>query len=186
VKRALVAAALILAGCGSSSSSPTSAASSTAVSTSSTPAPAHLAAGFHMTSPAFRAGHAIPRAYTCDGPDTQLPLHWTGVPAGAKELVLVMRDPDAPGGPFVHWALAGIPPSATGVPAGGVIPGRNSFGSLSYRGPCPPPGDKPHHYVLTLNALATPSGLHAGFNPDELRSRTLAIATLIGTYARAR
>jgi Raf kinase inhibitor-like YbhB/YbcL family protein len=177
VKRALAAAALILAGCGGGSSSSTTTQSTTNIT---------LANGFHLSSPAFRSGGAIPSSYTCDGHDTSLPLRWTGVPPATTELVLVMRDPDAPGGSFVHWAVAGIPPSATSVPSSGVTLGRNSFGSLGYRGPCPPRGARPHHYVLTLDALATPSGLHAGFNPDQLQSRTLAIATLIGTYARSR
>jgi Raf kinase inhibitor-like YbhB/YbcL family protein len=183
VKRALVAATLILAGCGGSSSSSPSSSTVTSAATTSSSA-ITLAAGFHLSSSGFRPSAPIPRVYTCDGRDTPLPLHWTGVPAGAKELVLVMRDPDAPAGPFVHWAVAGIPPSATSVPARGVTLGRNSFGSLGYRGPCPPAGSKAHHYVLTLSALATPSGFHAGFNPDELQSRALGIASLIGTYAR--
>jgi Raf kinase inhibitor-like YbhB/YbcL family protein len=109
------------------------------------------------------------------------------VPKGAKELVLVMRDPDAPGGDFIHWAVAGIPPATTGFPAGGVpglvAPGQNSFGSLGYRGPCPPKGNA-HHYVITLSALAAPSGLKPGFTADQLHTQALGIATLIGTYAR--
>ncbi len=163
-------------------------------STTTTPPPPgvtpgqHLAAGFHLTSPAFRPGGPIPRAYTCDGRQTSLPLRWSGVPHAAKELVLVMRDPDAPAGPFIHWAVAAISTTGSGFPAGGVsghvILGRNSFGSNGYGGPCPPKGSPAHHYVLTLSALASPSGLRTGFNPDELRARALAIATLIGTYAR--
>jgi Raf kinase inhibitor-like YbhB/YbcL family protein len=147
-----------------------------------------LVGSLRLVSPAFKAGGAIPRAYTCDGSDTSLPLRIAGVPRGTVELVLVMRDPDAPSGNFIHWALAGINPSTTAFPAGGVpslvAPGRNSFGTLGYRGPCPPAGDKPHHYVLTLIALSAPSGLRAGFNPDQLRTGALAIATLIGTYRR--
>ena len=147
-----------------------------------------LAAGFHLTSPAFRPGRPIPTVYTCDGRQSSLPVDWTGVPRGTKELVLVMRDPDAPGGTLTHWAVAGIPPTATGFPTGSarshVIQGRNSFGALSYAGPCPPVGAKAHHYVLTLSALAAPSGLRSGFNPDELQTQALGIATLIGTYAR--
>jgi Raf kinase inhibitor-like YbhB/YbcL family protein len=204
VRRGLIALALLLAGCGGGSSSSTSApqaksastASSAATSTASTTATTttkppsgvtpgqHLAAGFHLTSPAFRPGRAIPRAYTCDGRGTSLPLHWTGVPKAARELVLVMRDPDAPGAPFVHWALAGISPTTTRVPAAHVVLGRNSFGANAYGGPCPPTGSPAHHYVLTLTALASPSGLRTGFSPDRLRARALAIATLIGTYAR--
>jgi len=147
-----------------------------------------LASGFHLSSPAFAPGGPIPRVYTCDGKQSSLPLRWTGVPRGAKELVLVMRDPDAPGGTLTHWAIAGISPSSSGFTAGGVsghvIPGRNSFGALGYAGPCPPASATAHHYVLTLSALDAPSGLKPGFNPDQLQSQALGIATLIGTYAR--
>jgi Raf kinase inhibitor-like YbhB/YbcL family protein len=166
-----------VAGCGASHSA-----------TSSPPAPAvQLAGSLRLNSPAFGQNGSIPRIFTCDGGDVSPPLRWTGVPAGARELVLVMRDPDAPGGGFIHWALAGIPPGArafreAGV-SGHVIPGRNSFGGLGYRGPCPP-GGKAHHYVLTLSALSAPSGLRSGWTTEQLRVGAVAIATLVGTYAR--
>ena len=177
---ALSAALLTLGACGSTKR------------TTSTVAPyephaVHLAGSLRLTSSAFRPNGAIPRLYTCNGRNTSLPLSWTGVPAGTKELVLVMRDPDAPSGNFVHWALAGIRPMPGMFSAGGVsglvVPGRNSFGSLGYRGPCPPPG-RAHHYVLTLTALPARSGLRPGFDPEQLRVGALAIATLIGTYGR--
>jgi Raf kinase inhibitor-like YbhB/YbcL family protein len=137
----------------------------------------------HITSQAFKDNGVIPRQYTCDSTDSQVPLRWSGVPSGTRELVLVIRDPDAKRGPFVHWAVAGIPPTASEIPES-AIEGRNSFGSLGYRGPCPPKGDRPHHYVITLDALRTPSGLKTGFSADQLRTPTSAIATLTGTYAR--
>lgn len=211
-------AALVLAGCGGSSSSassttsPTtpastapgsSTSSATRSSTSTTgggaltttvPRPAGVAPGrplsasLRLSSPAFSPGAPIPASYTCDGQDLSLPLQWTGVPAGTRELVLVMRDPDAATPDFVHWALAGLAPAAGGFPAGGVgghvIPGRNSFGALGYQGPCPPHGARAHHYVLTLLAIGAPSGLAAGFSADQLHTAALAIATLVGTYAR--
>lgn len=106
---------------------------------------------------------------------------------GTKELVLIMRDPDAPGGSFVHWAVAGIDPTTMGFGAGGVsgmvIPGRNSSGTLGYKGPCPPSGP-PHRYVITLSALGSASGLRPGFSPDQLQPSALGIATLVGTYGR--
>ncbi len=214
---AAAAAAGLIAGCGSSSSSSSitsrstqSAASSAALtpstSSSTTSSPgsssisttssttstfsttASLARGFRLTSSAFAAGGQFPSNYTCDGSDLSPPLQISGVPPGTKELVLVMRDPDAPTGNFVHWALAGIPASTTSLPSGGVpglvTPGRNSFGTLGYRGPCPPTGAKAHHYVLTLSALPAPSGLGSGFSADQLQSAAIGIATLIGTYAR--
>ena len=207
-----VAAAVALAGCGGGSSSTSvtgslgtgapastaatglsssSTASDTAASTATTSSsgaaqkPAVLASSqIKLTSPAFAAGGAIPKAYTCDGADTPLPLRWSGVPIATRELVVVMRDPDAPGGDFVHWAVAGIQPAATGLPASGTIDGRNSFGNIGYGGPCPPRGEKPHHYVITLSALAGPSRLRTGFSADQLRTAALGLGVLTGTYAR--
>jgi Raf kinase inhibitor-like YbhB/YbcL family protein len=174
-----VAAVAALASCGGSQSQ------SPSRSTSSGPPPVRLVGSLRLTTPAFSAGAAIPRAYTCEGRDISIPLRISGVPRGTRELVLVMRDPDAPRGDFVHWALAGIPPSTTSLAAGAVpglvVPGRNSYGALGYRGPCPPPG-RAHHYVLTLSALSAPSGLRPGFSADQLRTPAVAIATLIGTY----
>jgi len=140
-----------------------------------------------LSSPAFAAGGPIPRRYTCDGGDVSLPLRWSGVPQGTQELVVVMRDSDAAGGAFLHWALAGIPPM-TGALAAGSVPagataGRNSFGTVGYRGPCPPPGGA-HHYLITLSALAARSGLMSGFSAGQLQSRPVASGTLTGIYAR--
>lgn len=118
------------------------------------------------------------------------PLHATGLPSATKEVVVIMRDPDAPGGNFIHWAFAGLhpargslalPPGAT--PAGTIL-GRNSFGSLGYRGPCPPSGG-PHHYVITAYALGQASRLHIGFSADDVSGLpVLAQGTLTGLYAR--
>jgi Raf kinase inhibitor-like YbhB/YbcL family protein len=162
---ALVATAVV-AGCGGSGSRTTE---------SSQPSgPAASGAAIRLTSPAFSAGGAIPRRYTCDGRDFSPPLRWSGVPAAARSLDLQMRDPDAPGGNFIHWMVTGIPPTLHGlaprrVPPG-AVQGRNSFGSAGYRGPCPPPGDPAHHYVITVTALAG--------------TTVLATGTLTATYAR--
>lgn len=141
-----------------------------------------------VSSPAFANGKPIPARYTCIGADVSPPLRWSGVPAGTRELALVMLDPDAVGGPFTHWALAGIPPTDRGLPAHlglvGAVPGRNDFGKLLYRGPCPPPG-KPHHYLIELLALRTPSGLTPGFQISALkRLRPLAGGVLVGAFGR--
>jgi Raf kinase inhibitor-like YbhB/YbcL family protein len=173
-------------------SAPSSTTTTTSASPATTPSPSGGAgltgSGFALSSPAFAAGGSIPSQYTCDGEDVSPPLQWSGVPAGTKELVLVIRDPGAARGTFVHWALAGIRPSTTGFPAGGVVgqvvPGRNSFGKLGYGGPCPPAGDQPHHYVFTLSALANPSGLSSGFSAEQLNGQALGTATLVGTYGR--
>ncbi len=179
---AALGTAIVIAACGGGGSS-SSTAGVTATSTAATNS------AFHLTSTAFAPGRPIPRAYTCDGADVSLPLRWSGVPHGTKELVLVMRDPDAPGGNFIHWAVAGIAPGTSGVAAGRApalgTAGRNSYGTLGYRGPCPPAGPA-HHYVISLTALASPSGLGAGFEAAEFKlSRpALGVAMLTGTFGR--
>jgi Raf kinase inhibitor-like YbhB/YbcL family protein len=158
----------------------TATASRTTATTPAPAPPATLAKNFRLTSPAFKPGGAIPRQYTCDGAGAPIPLAWSGVPKSAKELVLMMRDPDAPSGDFIHWAVAGINPRSN-TPTG--VNGRNSEGRAGYAAPCPPPG-RPHHYVITLSALSGPSKLKPGFAPDQLRTAAVGIATLVGTYAR--
>jgi Raf kinase inhibitor-like YbhB/YbcL family protein len=146
---------------------------------------------FTLTATAFAAGGSIPREYSCDGADVSPALAWTGVPTGAKALVLVVDDPDA--GNFLHWSVLDLPGADGGLPRG-VSPaadppqqGRNAFGRTGWGGPCPPSGT--HHYRFTLTAIAAPLGL-AG-HPDGstvraalARATALGGATLIGTYRR--
>lgn len=116
-----------------------------------------------LASPAFPPGGAIPAEYTCSGADISPPLTWSGVPAGAKSLVLVVEDPDAPSGTFRHWAVFDIPARAHELaagyranrPAGALRQARNDFGGLGYGGPCPPPGPA-HHYQFRLLAIGRP------------------------------
>jgi Raf kinase inhibitor-like YbhB/YbcL family protein len=169
------AVAIVISGCGGSSQSSTSA-----------PPKRQLS----VSSPAFTADGTLPRRYTCDGQDVSPPLRWSGVPPGTRALALVMRDPDAPGGNFIHWAIADVHPRsgslslAAGATPAGVVLGRNSFGSLGYRGPCPPSG-APHHYVITVDALGQSSGLRKGFSASDVDGLTvLGQATLTGLYAR--
>ena len=144
-----------------------------------------------LTSPNFEEGDPIPRVHTCDGDDMPPELHWSGVPSGVVELALTCEDPDAPGGTFVHWVAWSIDPSSGRLPAdgdGGVRQGRNGFGNNGFGGPCPPPGDAPHHYEFTLYALDQSIDLEPGTKIEELRSaidgRVRATATLMGTYER--
>jgi Raf kinase inhibitor-like YbhB/YbcL family protein len=169
-------AVLIASGCGSSSRP-------TTTSTS-------VRAAIAVTSGGFQPGAPIPRVYTCDGRDVSPALRAVGLPAAAKEVVVVMRDPDAPGGDFIHWGVAGVKPAhgsitlpVAATPPGAVM-GRNSFGSLGYRGPCPPSGPA-HHYVITVYALGQPSGLKHGFTAGDVSALPiLAQGTLTGTYTR--
>src|SRR5438128_1564654 len=118
---ALTAALLALAGCDGGNET---------VSTPPPKAPATIT----LLSPAFKAGGELPRQYTCDGPGVTPALTWFSVPRKAKELVLLIEDPDAPGGTFLHWSVWGIPGNASGlqqgVPTGGLQQGTNGFGNV--------------------------------------------------------
>jgi Raf kinase inhibitor-like YbhB/YbcL family protein len=122
-----------------------------------------------LTSDAFADGGTIPDRYTCDGDDVPPGLRWDGVPTGARALALVMEDPDAPDGTFVHWTVLDIPPDAVTLPRE-ATEGTNSFGDRGYGGPCPPEDDEPHRYVFLIYALEAPLGLEAGAQPDEVRA----------------
>jgi Raf kinase inhibitor-like YbhB/YbcL family protein len=145
-----------------------------------------------LTSPAFGENDTIPTEFTCDGEEVSPPLEWSDVPSDAKELALLVTDPDAPGGDFVHWTVYGIDPAlrATTVDA---VPergkeGENGTGKAGYAGPCPPEGDDSHRYVFALYALEESSGLAAGASPQEVRSAlnrsAIALGQLIGKYER--
>jgi Raf kinase inhibitor-like YbhB/YbcL family protein len=145
-------------------------------------------ASIRLFSPAFANGTRIPTKYTCAGQDVSPPLRWSGVPEKAKSIALLMIDLNAPGGPFTHWALAGIPPTTQGLDAGqvpaGVVAGRNGFGKTGYGGPCPPAG-KPHHYVIELFALPGRPSVSQGFASGALApQRPVAAGVLRGTYSR--
>jgi len=145
-----------------------------------------------LTSPAFAPGATIPRRFTCSGEGTSPPLAWKGVPAEARSLALLMEDPDAPGGTFVHWTLFDVAPDtgqlrAGGQPAGART-GENSFGDRGYGGPCPPEGDAPHRYRFVLYALRDKLGLDAGASPQDVRAaigeRAIARGQLTGRFGR--
>ncbi len=149
-----------------------------------------------LSSPAFRAGQAIPIQFTCDSRDISPPLAWQGVAEGARSLALICDDPDAPAGTWVHWVLFNLPANTTALEAGlaatgtlpdGALQGRNDFRHLGYGGPCPPPG-RMHHYVFRLYALDAEMKLPAGATKAELlramKSHILAQAELVGTYQR--
>lgn len=145
----------------------------------------------HLYSPAFSDHALIPSQYAHQNGDLSVPLAWSDVPEETAELTLTCEDPDAPGGGFVHWLLAGIPPHEGGLEAGRqparAVAGRNSFGGDAYAGPHPPVGDEPHRYFFRLYALPEPSGLRPGFTAQQLEphlAKALAKATLVGTFGR--
>ena len=145
-----------------------------------------------LRSPAFTDHTAIPARLAKDGQDVSPALEWSGVPDGAAELVLVCEDPDAPGGTFVHWVLAGLTPSLTGLAEGevpdGAVEGANDYGGTGYGGPQPPEGDPAHRYFFRLYAVTEPLGVAPGASASDVRrgmeGKELAQGTLVGTYQR--
>jgi hypothetical protein len=148
-----------------------------------------------LKSTAFKNGENIPQIYTCDGQNISPPLSWSGVPPGTKELALIVEDPDAPSGLFIHWVLHGLRPDTTAFPeklpkketANGVRQGRNNFGKVGYDGPCPPKGPA-HRYFFYLFALDKALDPRPGPTRGELlnaiEGHELARAELMGLYKR--
>jgi Raf kinase inhibitor-like YbhB/YbcL family protein len=150
---------------------------------------------FELTSPEFQDGQPIPRKFSCDGLDISPRLAWKNAPAGTASFSLLVNDPDAPVGDWVHWLLFNIPSSVNQLPEGihqdetmadGTRQGRNSWHMARYGGPCPPCGT--HRYFFTLYALDRSLDVGAGAdNRDVLRAmkgHTLAQSKLMGTYTR--
>jgi Raf kinase inhibitor-like YbhB/YbcL family protein len=165
------------------------------------------AVGLVLSSPAFAAGAAIPHQYSyngygCNGQNASPQLQWSGAPPATKSFALTVFDPDARSGQgWWHWVVYNIPASVSGLSKGagagsgdtmprGAVQGRTDFQTVGYGGPCPPPGQKPHHYVFTLYALDAES--LEGLSPltsgpyllKTLRGHVIAKATLVGLFGR--
>ena len=145
---------------------------------------------FQLSSPAFKNNDHIPSKYTCDGTDINPPLTIANTPAQAKTLALVVDDPDAPMGTWVHWVVWNISPQAgeikeNAVP-GGAQQGINDFRKNDYGGPCPPSGR--HRYFFKLYALDTNLQLSAKAKKADLekamKGHILAETQIIGVYQR--
>lgn len=150
-----------------------------------------------LTSIAFAHGGEIPQKYTCEGQDISPPLAWSGVPANAKSLALIVDDPDAPdpAAPkmtWVHWVLYNIPTNVSSLaeaakqPPAGTLEGLNDWKRTGYGGPCPPIGR--HRYFHKLYALDTvlpdlgrPSKVKL---EAQMKGHVIAQAELVGTYQK--
>jgi Raf kinase inhibitor-like YbhB/YbcL family protein len=153
-----------------------------------------------LESPAFAEGEWIPQIHTGEGRDLSPPLQWSEAPEGTRSYALILDDPDAPAGLWVHWVLFDIPAHVHGLPAAlprrpvlddgsrhGSCWGVTSFTRLGYHGPLPPPGP-PHRYRFTLSALDQQLALPAGATAAAVRAamgpHALAEAVLTGFYGR--
>jgi phosphatidylethanolamine-binding protein (PEBP) family uncharacterized protein len=146
-------------------------------------------AALRVSSPAFIDGSRLPVRYTCDGAGDEPAVQAGTVPPSTKELVLVVSDPDAPGGTYVHVTRYGLSPRGDGAVDHGGLEGLNSAGKSGWTPPCPPKGDDAHRYVWSVYALRDPSGLKAGAKPSEVADTldgegVLAGGTITGRYRR--
>lgn len=153
-------------------------------------------ASMKLTSSAFAAGAPLPSQYTCKGNDVSPALEWSGAPGHTASFAIIMDDPDAPSGTWVHWVMWNIPQRThslrEGVPRNekvddGSRQGRNSFGKVGYNGPCPPPGQT-HRYFFRIYALDQSLNLQPGASRSELdgamRGHILAQGEYQGTFHR--
>jgi Raf kinase inhibitor-like YbhB/YbcL family protein len=169
------------------------------------PAPAigeegDAAPAFRMESKSFPPNGSMARDFTCDGRNVSPPLAWSHVPPGARSLVLIVDDPDAPDPraprmTWVHWVLYNLPPASTGLSEGvkdeelpaGTRHGLNDWRRTGYGGPCPPIGRHRYfHKLYALDAVLSDLGNPTKAQLEEaVKGHVLGVAELIGTYARA-
>ncbi|MDA8387128.1 MAG: YbhB/YbcL family Raf kinase inhibitor-like protein [Nitrospiraceae bacterium] len=148
------------------------------------------AARMSIKSPSFGSDGYIPREFSCKGKDINPPLALENVPEGAKSMALIVDDPDAPSGTWVHWVMWNIPPETGSIEAGsvpkGAVEGRNSWKKTGYGGPCPPSGV--HHYFFRLYALDTMLTLGGGAQKGELeaamKGHVIAKSELVGLFRK--
>ncbi len=151
----------------------------------------NFAMSLTLASPDFSNNSLLPMQYTCNGAGVSPVLVWQDPPANTQSYVVIVDDPDAPGGLWVHWVLFNIPRGirqldvATGTPTG-AISGRNSWGVAGYGAPCPPSGT--HRYFFKLYALDTPLALDETANEQDvvkaMQHHIIEQSELIGLYTK--
>ncbi len=142
-----------------------------------------------VTSSAFEPNRLIPRKYTCDGENVSPPLNIEGVPKEAKTLALIVEDPDAPRGLWVHWVVWNITPTAAikenSIPG---TEGLTTAGTHGYSGPCPPSGT--HRYFFKVYALDSKLELKSSSQKEDVEAamegHVLAKGELVGLYNRGK
>lgn len=143
-----------------------------------------------LTSPAFAPGARIPAEYTCEGADRPPPLRWGEAPPGTRTWAMIVDDPDAPAGTWLHWTIWNIPELIHELPIEGAVEGTTDFRRIGWNGPCPPKGHGDHRYFFRLYALdaplAVPSGASRAALEKAMEGHVLGAGELMGTYSRAR
>lgn len=145
---------------------------------------------FRLTSAVFKEGAAIPARYACTAEDYSPQLAWQNAPPGTKSFAIIVDDPD--GFNWVHWVIFNLPPDisqltenvkAVGKLDNGAVQGSNSFGSIGYRGPCPP---NRHHYYFTIYALDSMLDVREGTTKpvllNAMQGHIRDKATLVGVF----
>ncbi len=143
-----------------------------------------------LTSDAFTNGQSIPAKYSCKGKNISPALAWNEPPAGTKSFALIVDDPDAPMGTWVHWVLFNIPAETRSLQENAnpnaISAGKNSSGNMRYDGPCPPSGT--HRYFFKLYALDAALSLSPGATKEQvlqaMQSHILAQGELMGTFSK--
>lgn len=149
---------------------------------------------FAITSSAFTQGKDIPVKYTADGENVSPPLAWTSAPADTKTFTIICEDPDSTGGSFIHWIVFNIPADVTKLDEGitnqetlenGAKQGLNSFNTIGYSGPAPPPGQT-HRYAFKIYALDIELNLEPGSTIEQVNNvmegHILAQTQITGRY----
>jgi len=143
-----------------------------------------------ITSSTFQEGAMIPRKNTCDGENISPSISWSGIPAGTKSIAIIMDDPDAPMGTWVHWVLFNLPAETTQLAENSHatgVEGINDFNKIGYGGPCPPKGSN-HRYYFKVYALDSVLVLEKGSSKKALekamQGHILAKGELVGKYSR--
>lgn len=152
---------------------------------------------FNIELPSGKNGEVMSQKYTCDGQDFSPEIVWSDPPTSAKSFILVLEDPDAPRGTFIHWIIYNLKPDVKqlpeNVPKDEVTPegwtqGRNDFGRIGYNGPCPP-GKKVHRYKFCLYAILHEPDLEPGLKMKDLKKliadKTVKQASVMLRYGRS-
>jgi Raf kinase inhibitor-like YbhB/YbcL family protein len=157
---------------------------------------ANAPATIQVKSSSFANMQMMPDKYSAYFADASPQISWSGAPANAKSVVVMMEDPDASLKPITHWLVANLDPSVTSLPENisktenynGAMQGSNQKGKTGYYGPMPPPADKPHVYHFQVFALDTKLNLPSGFNRqallDQMKNHVIAKGETVGMYQR--